>query len=300
MENSYYLRGTRVLVAQAMVPTAPEALEDPEQPRTTRLVNGNVEVPSGMSRREFKRKLKAEKRVAEHDDWVAARREKRKLLKKRKRQRVSDAAAKNPQPRVAPEHSGVKVILDCAFDDYMKEGEITSLARQITRCYSENRKTQHPVDMHISSMNKRLLEIFTENQHGQFRNWKPHFSYSDHDFENTDTTIYLSSDSDTVLETLEPGFTYVIGGVVDKGRHKDLCKNKAEGKDIKTARLPIDEHIKLSGRRVLATNHVFELILKYLELKDWKAAFEATLPERKLNSEKQESHASDSSSESNK
>lgn len=270
-----------------MASTTAEVSEEPEQQRVPpRLVNGAVEVPAGMSKREFKRKLKAEKRHDEHEDWVAARREKRKLLKKRKRNRVQEAAISAPS-HIVHEHSGVSVVLDCSFDDYMKDGEITSLARQITRCYSENRKCACQVNMHVSSMNKRLLETFDENQHGQFRSWKPNFSFSQTDFEGTDKTVYLSSDSETVLETLHPGWTYVIGGLVDKGRHKNLCRNKAEASGVKTARLPIDEHIKVSGRRVLATNHVFELILKYLELRDWKAAFQAILPERKLTADKE-------------
>ncbi|KAF2629920.1 hypothetical protein BU25DRAFT_408522 [Macroventuria anomochaeta] len=93
--------------------------------------------------------------------------------------------------------------------------------------------------------------------------------------------IYLSSESDNVLTTLKPNSTYIIGGLVDKNRHKGVCHKRAVERGIKTAKLPIGEFLEMKSRQVLVTNHVLEIMLKWLEFGDWGKAFMAVLPERK-------------------
>ncbi|KAH6637650.1 guanine-1-methyltransferase-domain-containing protein [Boeremia exigua] len=93
--------------------------------------------------------------------------------------------------------------------------------------------------------------------------------------------IYLSSESDNTLTTLKPNSTYIIGGLVDKNRHKGVCHKRAVERGIKTAKLPIGEFLEMKSRQVLVTNHVLEIMLKWLELGDWGKAFMDVLPERK-------------------
>lgn len=93
--------------------------------------------------------------------------------------------------------------------------------------------------------------------------------------------IYLSSESDNTLSELKPNSTYIIGGLVDKNRHKGVCHKRAEERGIKTAKLPIGEFLEMRSRQVLVTNHVLEIMLKWLEFGDWGKAFMAVLPERK-------------------
>ncbi|KAF9701096.1 hypothetical protein EKO04_000651 [Ascochyta lentis] len=93
--------------------------------------------------------------------------------------------------------------------------------------------------------------------------------------------VYLSSESDNVLTTLKPNSTYIIGGLVDKNRHKGVCHKRAVARGIKTAKLPIGEFLEMKSRQVLVTNHVLETMLKWLEFGDWGKAFMAVLPERK-------------------
>ncbi|KAG8157768.1 hypothetical protein KVR01_012430 [Diaporthe batatas] len=97
----------------------------------------------------------------------------------------------------------------------------------------------------------------------------------------TDSIVYLSADSPNVLEKLEPHTSYVIGGIVDRNREKLLCQKRAEEKGIRTAKLPIGDYMQMASRQVLATNHVVEIMSKWLETGDWGKAFQEVIPKRK-------------------
>lgn len=93
--------------------------------------------------------------------------------------------------------------------------------------------------------------------------------------------VYLTADSPYTLDRLEPNTTYVIGGIIDKNREKGLCYRIAREKKVRTAKLPIGEYMILQHRHVLATNHVLEIMLRWLETGDWGTAFMHVIPTRK-------------------
>ena len=93
--------------------------------------------------------------------------------------------------------------------------------------------------------------------------------------------IYLTSDSPHTLDRLSPYTSYIIGGIVDKNRHKGLCYKRACERGIPTAKLPIGEFMTMQSRSVLAVNHVVEIMLKWLETGDWGEAFLSVIPKRK-------------------
>jgi hypothetical protein len=62
------------------------------------------------------------------------------------------------------------------------------------------------------------------------------------------------ADSPNELQALDPGKAYVIGGLVDRNRHKDLCASRARAAGIATARLPVGQHFKLTAAAVLTVN----------------------------------------------
>ncbi len=71
--------------------------------------------------------------------------------------------------------------------------------------------------------------------------------------------VYLTSESDNVVTSLDPGTNYVIGGLVDHNRHKGLCHRLAVEKGVRHARLPLEENVAMRTRRVLTIDHVFEV-----------------------------------------
>ncbi len=62
------------------------------------------------------------------------------------------------------------------------------------------------------------------SKHEGFANWDVHFHQDDyHEVLDKDSIVYLSSESENVVDALEPGINYVIGGLVDHNNHKGLC-----------------------------------------------------------------------------
>ncbi|KAI1398400.1 tRNA-methyltransferase-domain-containing protein [Hypoxylon fuscum] len=93
--------------------------------------------------------------------------------------------------------------------------------------------------------------------------------------------VYLTADSPYVLNRLEPGCVYVVGGLIDRNREKGVCYKVAKDANVRTAKLPIDQYMAMQSRHVLATNHVVEILLAWLETGDWGEAFMKVLPKRK-------------------
>jgi tRNA (guanine9-N1)-methyltransferase len=262
--------------------------------------------PEGMSKREWKRIQKRQRWEDSREDYLLQKREKRKQARENKKKRVLEGGKERSpkKQRINPDQqvqTDVGIVIDCAFDDLMKDGEVMSLSQQIVRCYSENRRAAKQVKMSVTSFNKRLRQRFEGPLQSHYRQWRDaDFTPDSYSVKDASQAVYLSADSENVIEKLEPGKVYIIGGIVDKNRHKNLCNNKAREQGIQTGRLPIDQYIQISGRKVLTVNHVFEILLRWLETENWKTAFEAVLPTRKLEHSTQQTPASNSEGEINK
>ena len=210
----------------------------------------------------------------------------------------------------------VTIIIDCGFDDLMLPQERTSLAAQLTRCYSDNSKAPFKTHLAISSFGGHLKDRFDNVLSGNHKNWKDVRIMSEDfievakksqewmkedggtiggaltsepgayqgpqtDESGTGDIIYLTSDSPDTLTELRPYSTYIIGGLVDRNRHKGICYKRAMERGMRTAKLPIGDYMQMASRFVLATNHVSEIMVRWLELGDWGEAFERVVPKRK-------------------
>ncbi|SMR63793.1 unnamed protein product [Zymoseptoria tritici ST99CH_3D1] len=245
---------------------------------------------------------------------------KEKQTAKRERLRAHKASLPPAPPKPQPPRAiqlPITILIDCNFDDLMHEGERTSLSSQITRCYSDNKNSGFRAHLAICSFGGRLKERFDEVLKGTYLSWKGVRTFpegfvevaekakewmgaegggklkgvfdrpedpTDEEIEKLKAAgevVYLTSEATSDLTELKPYSTYIIGGLVDKNRAKGICFKRATQAGIKTARLPIGEFMEMQSRKVLATNHVNEIMVKWLECGDWAAAFMKAIPKRK-------------------
>lgn len=137
-----------------------------------------------------------------------------------------------------------------------------------------------PLGKENAAISENGVAMDTEiSNHGPLQHPKPQAPEveAQHDGE----IVYLTSDSPHTLDRLHPYSTYIVGGLVDKNRHKGLCYKTACARGIKTAKLPIGEFMEMQSRFVLATNHVVEIMVRWLECGDWGESFMRVVPKRK-------------------
>ena len=353
----------------------------PPQP-TTASTTASTETPTAqpLSKSMQKKLRKQAEWDAKKEDRKIWRKEKNQAKKERKREekRTNPDAWKEKQKQwVKPTMLPITLLIDCDFDNLMRDNERISLGGQLTRCYSDNGKAAFRAHLAVCSFNGKLRGRFDGILNKSYQNWKG-VRFLDEDFvvasekakewmaddkkggrlagvfekyapanpavaeehqEATNTqaipnteapaeatteeaeenktqdtkpeaakpkpqhpiymkptslppaelsalhaqaeTIYLSADSDYTLTELKPFSTYIIGGLVDKNREKGICAARAAAAGVKTARLPIGDYLAMASRKVLTTNHVHEIMLKWLECGDWGEAFMKVIPKRK-------------------
>ncbi|KAF2704200.1 hypothetical protein K504DRAFT_336241, partial [Pleomassaria siparia CBS 279.74] len=281
-----------------------------------------------LSKNQLKKQRRVERWEAGREDRKIKRREKLKEKRERKRDEwakdhpdemdEADDGTVKPKTRTTkpPKYpEGIQLpitfLFDCSFDDLMFEPELKSLGVQITRSYSDNRKSYFHAHMALASFGGKLQERFDGLLAKQYTSWKD-FPFSSEDFvavaeqakekmkgerggviagalaqgegsgeDEEGEVVYLTADSEVTLDRLKPNSTYIIGALVDKNRHKGICRKRAMDRGIKTAKLPIGEFLQMTSRKVLATNHVVEILLKWMECGDWGKAFLEVIPARK-------------------
>ncbi|KAJ5115911.1 hypothetical protein N7456_000259 [Penicillium angulare] len=274
-----------------------------------------------MSKNQLKKLRRREQWEQGRDNRREIRKQKATEKKDRRKQAIAEARDKGGEEAVKEllkswekvKHKDsqlipMSIVIDCGYDELMHYKERISLASQMTRSYSDNSRAAFRTHLMFSSFDKLLKERF-DTVLVAHKNWKGvkiiqedfvhaaqiaketmasnrggklvgHFAEKEYKPEDGEV-IYLSSDSENTLTELKPYDTYIIGGLVDKNRHKAICYKSALEKGVKTAKLPIGDYIQMASRQVLTTNHVVEIMLKWLELRDWGEAFLKVLPQRK-------------------
>ncbi|XP_022438120.1 tRNA methyltransferase 10 homolog A isoform X1 [Delphinapterus leucas] len=237
-----------------------------------------------ISKRQMKKIMKQKQWEEQRELRKQKRKEKRKRKQLERQCQLESNSEGSDRKRIRRDvvYSPLRLIIDCSFDSLMVLKDIKKLHKQIQRCYAENRRALHPVQFYLTSHGGQLKKNMDENDKG-WVNWKDIHIKPEHysEFIQKEDLVYLTSDSPNVLKELDESKAYVIGGLVDHNHHKGLTYKQASEHGIDHAQLPLGNFVKMNSRKVLAINHVFEIILEYLETRDWQEAFFTILPQRK-------------------
>jgi tRNA (guanine9-N1)-methyltransferase len=195
--------------------------------------------------------------------------------------------AETLRQRQEEEKQNPEILLDCDFYDIMTEKERASIAVQITHSYSIVKKiTTRPMPLTLCGVHDDLRARL--QKHSGFDQWNievyPHKLEADP--RPKANFIYLTADAEEEIsiDALTKDDVLVIGGFVDRNRHKGLTFEKARTLGIRSAKLPLAEFIHLISSQVLAVNHVVEILANAYSTRDWEQAVKKVVPDRKKSS----------------
>ncbi|KYN31913.1 RNA (guanine-9-)-methyltransferase domain-containing protein 2 [Trachymyrmex septentrionalis] len=236
-----------------------------------------------MSKRQLKKLLREKK-------WLERKSEKR--LRERIKAREKRAFARANNLSLGPSRKFLKkstmaesactltVTIDLSFDKLMIDKDIAKLTKQILRCYTLNRRATAPMQFSLTSFTGKSRTSM--EKHNGYKHWDVSFHTEPYiNVYPKDKIIYLTSESNNVIDRLEHDCVYVIGGLVDHNAHKGMCHKLAREADVRHGRLPLDKFLQMKARKVLTIDHVFEILLRVSEGDTWQKAFLKVLPERK-------------------
>ncbi len=179
-----------------------------------------------------------------------------------------------------------KICIDLQFEHLMIEKELVHLARQLSRVYGSNKKSSHPCQLTFANLNRQsqTFKVCCEKNDGF-----AHYVLNQTEAKVTDvfakeSIVYLTPDSDEILEEVSTNQVYVIGGLVDDSVKKHSTLKFAQEQELKTAKLPIEKFCTKadtgSYKQILTINQVFDILLYKSEGLNWKEAFEKSLPSK--------------------
>jgi tRNA (guanine9-N1)-methyltransferase len=137
-----------------------------------------------LSKNQLKRLKRQQQWEAYKETRKAKRKEKRHEKQARKRAereaKIAEAEAAGIDPATVLQtkepwkHRPVPVtfIIDCDFEQYMRDHEIVSLSSQLVRSYAMNRKSKYQAGLHFSSWKGKLKERFETVLRNAHKNWK--------------------------------------------------------------------------------------------------------------------------------
>eukprot|EP00892_Ulva_mutabilis_P012534 jgi/Ulvmu1/9653/UM054_0085.1 len=185
----------------------------------------------------------------------------------------------------------LNVIIECSFQHGRSERhlELRSLARQLVNVHALSKNHPIPCNVAATGVDASLREACQRLSPGK---WNINF-YKDSmpallPPHSSSKVIALSPDATNVLDRVQPGDVFLIGGIIDRTPHKYVSLLYAHEHGLKASKLPIQDNITVQGEGsmnakwfLLNVDHVVHSLLEYVAHGDWRRAFDTVLPARK-------------------
>ena len=186
------------------------------------------------------------------------------------------------------------VVLDMSFAHLMGDNECRSMAKQMSAAYSINRVAPWPVRLEVCGLdaNSAMASAARTLAGGNFQGWTSNgLVVTEEPFHvrhaaalQAGKVVYLTADSPHELgDVLDPTSVLVVGGFVDRNRHKGVTAARAAELGVRTAKFPLDAYFAESKFcRVLTTNQCVEILLELLASRSWQQTLTRCVPMRKV------------------
>lgn len=178
-----------------------------------------------------------------------------------------------------------QIIYDCSFNHTMSPFELNSAVKQLKHSIAANYLASQSFRMHLCNVANG--SSFRQMLHEQISSFDtmPIFVHEQDITEviEPQRLVYLSPNSEHVLEEYNPLDCYVIGCIVDRGPKPPLSLTKATRLNIRTARLPIDKYITFCSPKTLTLDQVTRILLLGRTSTDWQRDIVKLIPDFKYN-----------------
>lgn len=181
-----------------------------------------------------------------------------------------------------------RIVLDAQWDALMTHKDIVSVTTQLNALYAVNRLLGEPFHIDLVGLGAAdQLRSRIDSKLPHMRSW---FAFQCHDASLLDhfaahrhRLVFLTAESDSVLDDVADDDIYIVGALVDHNTRIGICHQFATDNGLRTARLPLAENVALNSRKVLAINHVVQILCRHRHhAGDWAAAIADTMPKRKI------------------
>jgi tRNA (guanine9-N1)-methyltransferase len=120
----------------------------------------------------FKEDRRAKRKDKRHERQARKRAQKEAIIAEAEAAGIDPATALQPKEPWRFRPVPVSFIIDCDFEQYMRDPEIVSLSSQIVRSYAMNRKSKYQASLYISSWKGKLKSRFETVLKNTHQNWK--------------------------------------------------------------------------------------------------------------------------------